>query len=105
MLMRRWFTKEVSLHFGEVMSTTDEYIYVFFYLQITKEEYDIELRTFLSLGQIKFHNKFILSVLSKCSNKVVSSSPLILTELDLQPEVKRIKLEELDTSFKRFPVR
>lgn len=75
--MKRWFTKE-----------------------ITKEEYDEELRTFLTSGQIRFHNKFILSVLSKCSNSVLSSSPFILSELDLEPDIKRIKLEEIGSTFK-----
>ncbi|XKL67440.1 hypothetical protein PGB90_002931 [Kerria lacca] len=78
-LMKRWFTKE-----------------------ITKEEYDDELRTFLNPGQIRFHNKFILSVLSKCSSSILTSSPFILSELDLEPDIKKIKLE-IDHKFKCLP--
>ncbi|KAK7580643.1 hypothetical protein V9T40_001272 [Parthenolecanium corni] len=72
-------------------------------LNITKEEYDDELRTFLTPGQIRFHNKFILSVLSKCSSNVLPSSPFILSELDLEPEPKRLKLEGLAPLFKNLP--
>lgn len=79
-------------------------LFLGFHLQITKEEYDEELRTFLNSGQIRFHNKFILSVLSKCSNSVLSSSPFILSELDLEPDVKRIKLEEIGSTFKSLLV-
>lgn len=73
--------------------------------QITKDEYDDELRTFLSKNQIRFHNKFILSMLTRCSNSVLSSAPFILTELDFEPNSKKIKLEDIDSTFKYLQVR
>ncbi|XP_065226904.1 transcriptional adapter 1-like [Planococcus citri] len=76
LLMKKWFTKE-----------------------ITKEEYDEELRTFLTPVQIRFHNKFILSMLSKCSSTASSTSPFLFTDSDVEPDFKKIKLEDVEATF------